>query len=80
MTGSAFADRLQSAGVEYKEIGENIAENTNAPDPAQTAVDGWMRSPGHRESILRPAFTETGVGISQQGRPYFFTQEFLRPR
>lgn len=34
----------------------------------------------HRENILRPDFTETGVGISQQGRTYFFTREFLRPR
>ena len=28
------------------------------------AVSGWMDSPGHRENILQPIFTETGVGVS----------------
>jgi uncharacterized protein YkwD len=28
------------------------------------AVSGWMNSTGHRENILRPAFNETGVGVS----------------
>jgi len=28
------------------------------------AVSGWMDSEGHRENILQPTFTETGVGVS----------------
>ncbi len=52
----------------------------DALDPVQTAVDGWTRGLGDRENMLRPDFAETGAGVSQQGRTYFFTQEFLRPR
>ncbi|HMJ97666.1 MAG TPA: CAP domain-containing protein, partial [Thermoleophilaceae bacterium] len=27
-------------------------------------VKAWMKSPGHRENILRPEFTEVGVGVA----------------
>ena len=28
------------------------------------AVSGWMDSPGHRDNILEPRYTKTGVGVS----------------
>ncbi len=55
------------------EIGENI------PQPVPTAIDGWMKSPGHRDNILRPIFTQTGVGVWQEGDKYYITQLFLLP-
>ena len=27
------------------------------------AMKGWMHSPGHRNNVLRPEFTEVGVGV-----------------
>ena len=38
-----------------------------------------MKSAGHRENILRPDFTDTGVGVCRDGTTYYFTQVFLRP-
>jgi uncharacterized protein YkwD len=78
--GSTVADRVREVGVEYRLVGENLARNTNARQPVELAVQGWMDSEGHRENILRAAFTETGVGICREGDRYYFTQIFLQPR
>ena len=54
--------------------GENLAKiptQQYSPGPylslqevCEWAVSGWMDSPGHRDNILEPVFTETGVGVS----------------
>ena len=31
---------------------------------AQTSVDGWMESPGHRRNILTPTFDREGIGVA----------------
>lgn len=77
--GKNVADRVRAAGREFRLVGENLAYNAGANDPALTAMRGWMRSPGHRENILRPDFTDTGVGVCRQGETYYFAQIFLRP-
>ena len=53
------------------------ASYNSQEDLAQTAVSGWMNSPGHRQNILTPYFTQEGigVGISENGKVYF-TQNF----
>ncbi|WP_051382562.1 CAP domain-containing protein [Gloeobacter kilaueensis] len=76
--GKSVADRVRSAGVFYLVVGENLALIGGSPRPAPLAVAGWMKSPGHRENILRPVFEETGVGIWQRGRTVYFTQVFLK--
>ena len=78
--GDTVADRVRQAGKEYHLVGENLARNTNAPDPVAAAVEGWMASAGHRENILRAGFTETGVGVCREGARYYFTQIFMQPR
>jgi uncharacterized protein YkwD len=77
--GSTLADRVRAAGKPYRAIGENIAMNVNAADPVATAVQGWMKSPGHRENILSPVYTQTGLGICRRNGTYYFTELFLRP-
>jgi uncharacterized protein YkwD len=77
--GDTVADRLRAAGLGYRALGENIARSRNAPDPAVAAVDGWMASEGHRQNILRKAFTETGVGIWRDGETVYVTQIFRQP-
>jgi uncharacterized protein YkwD len=77
--GGTVADRVRAAGKRFAAVGENLASNTNVRDPVATAVEGWMRSPGHRDNILEPSFTETGVGVCRAGDSVYVTQVFLRP-
>ena len=54
--------------------GENLAKiptRQYIPGPylclqevCEWAVSGWMDSPGHRDNILEPRYTKTGVGVS----------------
>ncbi len=76
--GGTLAQRVSSAGISYRLVGENLFKSTNAPEPVSLAVQGWMDSPGHRENILHPGFRETGVGIWRDGNTYYFTQLFMR--
>jgi uncharacterized protein YkwD len=76
----ALAERLKAAGIRWGRCGESIFREHGMDDPAQEAVDGWMKSPGHRTSLLDPLFTETGVGIAiSPTTEYFITQVFIRP-
>ncbi|MBE9170604.1 CAP domain-containing protein [Pleurocapsales cyanobacterium LEGE 06147] len=77
--GSTPAERVRNAGISFRVVGENLFKSTRAAQPASLAVEGWMNSPGHRENILRDAFTETGVGIWRDGNTYYITQLFMRP-
>ena len=77
--GKGVADRVAAAGKQFVAVGENLARSTGGGDPLGTAIDAWMRSPAHRENILRPDFTDTGVGVCRDGATYYFTQVFLRP-
>lgn len=79
-SGDDVGDRVQAAGKPYRAVGENIARNVNACDPVDRALEGWMKSEGHRENLLTDRFTETGAGVCRNGRDYYFTQVFLRRR
>lgn len=76
--GDTPAQRVQAAGIFYLLVGENLFTSTNIPQPVSTAVDGWMKSPGHRANILRSEYRETGIGVWRQGNTYYITQLFLR--
>lgn len=77
--GDTIAQRVQSRGINYLMVGENLFKGTNITEPVPVAVEGWMQSPGHRQNILTANYTETGIGIWQQNNTYYFTQVFLRP-
>lgn len=51
---------IKQAGYEYEFAGENLAKNFLY---SQNVVDAWMKSPTHRENILRPEFTEVGFAV-----------------
>lgn len=76
--GSTLAKRVRAGGIVYWVVGENLFKSTNIAQPVPVAIDGWMKSPGHRENILRPVFRETGVGVWRVGSTYYITQLFLR--
>lgn len=47
-------------GYRYQVVGENLAVGYRGA----AVVDGWMRSPGHRENILEHRYDEVGVAIA----------------
>ncbi len=65
--------------------GENIWMGTG-PQPrdirqlARHVVDNWMSSPGHRANLLRPEFTDMGVGAVANRNEVQVTQVFIRHR
>lgn len=78
VTGSTLRDRTEQFHYEYQTVGENLAAGQPTPDEVMTA---WMNSPGHAANILRPEFTEIGIGI-RLGGDYgiYWVQEFGQPR
>ncbi len=76
--GSEPGDRVREQERPFFRVGENIAFNRAEPDPIDSAVKGWMNSPGHREHILDPAFRFSGLGIAETTEGgFYFTQLFL---
>ena len=69
--GSPF-DMMRSFGISYSYAGENIAMGYSS---AQSVVEAWMNSAGHRANILSANFTYIGVGYIANGG--YWTQWFL---
>jgi uncharacterized protein YkwD len=79
--GVTAQDRVQARGIEYRRVGENVHRSQGMDDPVATAVDAWLKSPGHRELLLSAEFDRTGVGIAVDGEGmYYFTQVFVGSR
>jgi uncharacterized protein YkwD len=68
-------DRMKAAGIEFLSAGENLAV---APS-VEEAHRGLMHSPDHRRNILRPAFTQVGIGIYNGPYGLMCTQVFRTP-
>ncbi|MGI5469315.1 CAP domain-containing protein [Streptomyces sp. CA-132043] len=63
--GRRPGSRLAAAGYRWSRVGEDLAQGQ--PDAA-TVVREWMRSPGHRRTLLTCAYEHAGVGVSGGGR------------
>ncbi|GMW03779.1 MAG: hypothetical protein AMXMBFR84_49130 [Candidatus Hydrogenedentota bacterium] len=75
--GADPGDRMSDAGIAFSVAAENIAWN-NFPDPAATAVSGWIASPDHLANIMTAGFTQTGMGVASDGAGgFYFTQLFI---
>lgn len=74
--GSPF-DMLKLFNIQFIAAGENIAMGYDTP---AKAMDAFMNSSAHKEILLHPAFTETGVGIAKDkdGCTYW-VQLFIHP-
>jgi uncharacterized protein YkwD len=73
-----ISDRLDAAGYDNWTYSFRYGENIAFGYPTAAAVvEAWMNSPSHRDNILNPAFTETGVSVRTDaaGR-LWFTQDF----
>jgi uncharacterized protein YkwD len=65
--GTGPADRATLNGVCFCAYAENLARIRNARDPSLLAVEGWLRSPGHRRNLLdegRAGYRYTGMGVA----------------
>lgn len=59
--GARMTDRADAFGYRWKLLLENIAAGQ---DNSAAAVDGWMKSTGHRAAILNAKGRDTGMGYS----------------
>jgi len=78
-----YTCRYQIGNLIYSGIGENIHMVTGSsvslwsPESiAETAVSGWMDSPGHRKNILTSNFSNEGIGVSISTFTIHVTQNF----
>lgn len=75
--GSTLRVRIEATGYPWSAIGENVAMGQTSPEAVMTA---WMGSPGHRQNILSPEFSDLGLGyVEVRGRKYW-VQVFGRSR
>lgn len=77
--GTTLRERLERAGVEYSRAGENIAQVTNASNPAVLAHDLLMDSERHRANILDRRFQQVGIGVTRSSDTFLITQVFVTP-
>ena len=57
----------------YNGAGENIARGFTT---VSGAMRGFMNSPTHRKNIMKPTYKYVGIGVSEDGNAFFFSQEF----
>lgn len=73
LDGEDPGERIAATGYTASAWGENIAWGQATPEQV---VAGWMNSPGHCANIMRPAFTEVGIGHHTSNT---WTQVFAAP-
>jgi uncharacterized protein YkwD len=71
--GTTFDNRVKQEGYVFKTAGENIARGFNSPE---AVMEAWLASPGHCRNIMKPTYTEIGLGKSGS----YWTQEFAAPQ
>lgn len=70
--------RAIAQSISYRQAAENVAYNQGYSDPATQAVQGWLKSPGHRQNI-EGDFDVTGIGVSKNAKgDYYLTQIFIQ--
>lgn len=68
---STYEAKLKEFNVDYTKAGGNSAALYR--DPIE-AINGWMNSKQHRETLLEPSYTHVGIGVFSQ----FYTQNFIQ--
>jgi hypothetical protein len=68
--GRSPPERAEAEGYHYCLVSENLAMNLDSRGftsraLARQAVEGWKNSPGHRDNLLQPTITETGVAVAR---------------
>lgn len=73
-------DHLNDAHIGWYYSGEIIAWNMSSPvsESAETAVDQWMHSAGHKAQILSTQHNYAGVGVAVDGSRSYWTVVFIQ--
>ena len=72
-----LGDRAHYVGYSFGRIAENVA--LGYPN-AETVVEGWMNSRGHRQNILDAGVVETGIAVARSATGgLYYCQVFGRP-
>ena len=58
--GTSLRQRVTAAGYDGA-VGENVAGGQTS---LEQAIEGWLNSPKHRETLLSPRFTEFGLAVA----------------
>lgn len=61
--GTDLIGPLKASGYRYASFGENLYVGAWGVVSPQDVVSAWLRSPGHRENLLRPYFRDMGVSF-----------------
>ena len=78
--GRTVVERAEHFGIRgWSEIGENLFFCEGYDNFSNLAVKGWLNSSSHRQNMLNPVWTTTGIGVAadRSGRIYI-TQVFLK--
>ncbi|WLR43649.1 CAP domain-containing protein [Bacillus carboniphilus] len=67
----SLLDRLTVSKIPFQIAGENIAAHYV---DGLAAVEGWMNSSSHRETLLNDEYTHLGVGVHEK----YYTQNFIK--
>ena len=80
--GKSVFDQMRLAGISYSFAAENIhfSEGVRLDKAAESAMQGWIHSPGHRANMLSrsPSHIGIGVAVGDHNRIYS-TQDFSKP-
>jgi uncharacterized protein YkwD len=79
---NGFENRVKAIAksLDYRSAAENVAFNLGYPKPDQQAVEGWIKSTGHRKN-MEGNFDTTGIGVSKNADgEYYLTQIFIKRR
>lgn len=68
--GRGLKERLEAKNVYYVSAGENIAAQHS---DAIAAMQGWLNSEGHRETMFNETYNYLGVGVYR----LYYTQNFI---
>ena len=69
-------DRLERTDKQCTFRGENIAFKTHKLFDPEERMDALMDSPGHRNVILYPQFTQVGISVEKGLENFYLTQVF----
>lgn len=82
-TGSTPGQRATAAGYRWSRVAENIGAGYTS---AESVVQGWINSPGHRANLLDARVREIGVGYfflandtGSENWNHYWTQVFAAP-
>jgi hypothetical protein len=68
---------ITTSGYDYIYAGENLAVRFTE---SRDVVNAWMNSPSHRANILKPLYSDIGVGIANgmyKGQPATFVVQYF---